>query len=335
MNILVTGGAGYIGSHTILELIELGYKSIVSADCFLNSSEQTFQRIRKIAGIEIKNVAIDLTQKEAVNQLFTEHSFDAVIHFAALKSVPESVEKPNFYYRNNLNSLINVLDAMLENKVNKLIFSSSCSVYGNPSTLPVTEAEPFGEAESPYAHTKQIGEDIIKNFCKVNPEFKSVSLRYFNPAGAHPSALIGEESSERPNNLVPIITQTAAGLREKMMVFGDDYNTPDGSCIRDYIHVMDIANAHVKAIEYLQAIEDNYTVINLGTGKGSTVLELINAFEKVSETKLNYEIGGRRAGDVETIYANNFKAKEALNWEANSSLEEILRSAWEWQKSQL
>jgi len=333
MKVLVTGGAGYIGSHTILELIELGYTAITSVDNYLNSNKKTFQRIKKISGVEIKNYEVDLTNLSEVEKLFSNNSFDSVIHFAALKSVPESVEVPNLYYKNNLNSLINVLDCMIKNNVYSLIFSSSCSIYGNPATLPVTEIEPFGKAESPYAHTKQIGEEILKNFCKTNPGFKSISLRYFNPAGAHKSALIGEDISERPNNLVPIITQTAGGMREKITVFGSDYNTKDGSCIRDYIHVSDIANAHVKAIEYLDKTTENYTVINLGSGTGSTVLELLQVFEKVNGVNLNYEVGERRAGDVEAIFANNSLAKEVLKWEPQYDIEEILKSAWKWQKN--
>lgn len=333
MKVLVTGGAGYIGSHTILELIEMGFKSITSVDCFLNSDAKTYDRIQKISGLEIENYPIDLSQSNEVKTFFENHSFDIVIHFAALKSVPESVEMPTEYYRNNLNALLNVIDSMHANGVNKLIFSSSCSVYGNPEVLPVTEKETFGEAESPYAHTKQIGEEIIKNFCKSNPDFKSVSLRYFNPAGAHSSGLIGETITERPNNLVPLITQTAVGIREQLTVFGDDYNTKDGSCIRDYIHVTDIANAHVKAMDFLNKSASNYSVINLGSGEGSSVLEMIEVFEKVSNVKLNYAIGPRRAGDVESIFANNAYAQEQLGWHTRFDLESILSSAWKWQKN--
>jgi UDP-glucose 4-epimerase len=335
MKILVTGGAGYIGTHTIVELIQAGYKSIVSVDNYTNSSPEVYQRIEQISGQSVAFYKLDLSQKEETFSFFQQHSFDAVIHFAALKSVPESVDKPEDYYFNNINSLLNVLMAMDSNGVDKLLFSSSCSIYGNPKNLPVTEDTPFGEAESPYARSKQMGENIIADFCKSKPNFKALSLRYFNPAGAHPSALLVESQSERPNNLIPIITQTAAGIREKVTIFGSDYDTRDGSCIRDYIHVVDIADAHVKGIECLNQLtpsNQNYEVINLGSGNGTTVLELIETFEKSNKLKLNYEVGSRRAGDVEAIYANNGKAKKVLNWVSKKSLEEMLVSAWKWQQ---
>lgn len=333
MKVLVTGGAGYIGSHTIIELFGRGYTNIVSADNYLNSSELEYTKLAKILGTDIQHEATDLANDKECKMLFQKHSFDAVIHFAALKSVPESVDIPNLYYQNNLNSLINVLNGMQESGVNKFIFSSSCSVYGNPEKLPVTESTPFGTAESPYAHTKQIGEQIIKNFCAVNPEIKALALRYFNPAGAHESGLIGEVKTKRPNNLVPIIAQNAIGMRENFTVFGSDFNTKDGSCIRDYIHVSDIAEAHVLAMEFLDQMDINYDVFNLGSGKGSTTLEVVHAFEKLEGVKLNYSIGPRRAGDVETIYANNEKAKTLLNWNPRHNLHDIVSTAWNWQQN--
>lgn len=337
MKILVTGGAGYIGSHTIVELIQQGFKKIISIDNFSNSDPSTYTHVKQITGIEIEQFDLDLTNREATFNFFAKNKVEKVIHFAALKSVPESVDQPNLYYRNNLNSLINVMDAMNKNGVNQLIFSSSCSIYGNPEQLPVTEKSPFGYAESPYARSKQMGEDMIKDFTSTNPSFKAISLRYFNPVGAHPSALIGEGFTKRPNNLVPIITQTAAGLREELTVFGDDYPTKDGSCIRDYIHVCDIAEAHVKGMKFLseRKLDQNYQVINLGSGIGTSVLEMINAFETTNKTKINYTIGKRRKGDVASIYANNEKAEKLLGWKAKYSLAEMLSSAWKWQKNLL
>src|SRR5690554_1271964 len=334
--ILVTGGAGYIGTHTIVELLALGYE-VVAVDNYLNSSPKSYERIEKISGKLIEYHNIDLSNDEQTADFFKDLSADAVIHFAALKSVPESVDMPNSYYKNNLNSLLNVMEGMKKNGLNNLIFSSSCSVYGNPEQLPVTEETPFGEAESPYARSKQMGEYIISDFCKSNSNFKALSLRYFNPAGAHHSIEIGEAQSKRPNNLVPIITQTAAGIRDKMTVFGTNYNTRDGSCIRDYIHVSDIAEAHVKGVDFLlkYSNQENYHVINLGSGIGTTVLEMLHSFEKVSNRKLNYEIGKKRQGDVSAIFANNEKAKQLLNWESKRTLDEILKSAWEWQEKLL
>jgi UDP-glucose 4-epimerase len=332
MKVLVTGGAGYIGSHTIIELYNRGYKEIVSVDNYLNSTELEYSKIEKAINSKINYSKVNLSVEEDCNALFRKEKFDAVIHFAALKSVPESVSMPNIYYKNNLNSLLNVLNSMKETGVKKIIFSSSCSVYGNPEVLPVTEDTPFGKAESPYAHTKQIGEVIIKNFCTVNPDIKALSLRYFNPAGAHESGFIGEAKTKRPNNLVPIIAQNAIGLRSEFTVFGSDFNTKDGSCIRDYIHVSDIAEAHILAMEFLDKMETNYDVFNLGSGKGSTTLEVINAFESISEIKLNYKIGPRRVGDVEAIYANNEKAVTILNWSPKYSLQDIVTSALKWQQ---
>lgn len=331
--ILVTGGCGYIGSHTIVELINAGYECF-SIDNNSNSYPWIMDRIEQITGKKIKNYNIDLTDYEALKQVLKEQGkIDGIIHFAALKAVGESVEKPVLYYKNNLGSLLNILTAMEEFDLNNLIFSSSCTVYGNPERLPVTEETPIGKAESPYGATKIMGEQIISDF--VNSiEGSSILLRYFNPVGAHKSALIGELPLGKPNNLVPIITQCAAGKIEKITVFGDDYETRDGTCIRDYIHVSDIAAAHVQALNYLFE-HDSKTLdyFNLGTGNGVTVLEMLHAFEKANNLKLNYEIGARRPGDIEKIYADNTKAKEILGWEIKRDLDEIMRSAWEWEKT--
>lgn len=335
MSILVTGGAGYIGSHTIIELFEQGYTNIFSIDNYLNSKESNYLKIEKITGKCPKYFNLDLTDLDSTRTFFKANKVNAIIHFAALKSVPESVEYPELYYRNNTLTLLNLLSCMKEFDVKNIIFSSSCSVYGNPDQLPVNELTPFGVAESPYASTKQIGETILKDFCKTSPKFNAISLRYFNPVGAHPSGLIGENFSKRPNNLIPIITQTAAKIRESMTVFGTDYSTEDGSCIRDYIHVIDIAKAHIKALDYQKEFNqsNNYDVFNLGTGKGTSVLEIIHSFEKISGKKLNYTLGGRREGDVEMIYADNEKASSKLEWNAALSLDEMLKSAWKWQQT--
>lgn len=333
--IVVTGGAGYIGSHTIVELADAGFQDIFAIDNYINSSPATYKKLEKLIKVLPSIHEIDLTNRQAVHDFFQTHKVDAVIHFAALKSVPDSVDHPTKYYHNNLNSLLNVLDAMESNGVNQFIFSSSCSVYGNPEKLPVTEDFPFGDAESPYASTKQMGEEIIKNFTKANKNFKAISLRYFNPVGAHSTGLIGEGFSKNPDNLVPIITQAAAGLREKVVVFGNDYNTRDGSCIRDYIHVCDIANAHVKAVQLFEddALSSNYQVINLGSSIGTSVLEMLHEFEKTNKVKVPFEIGARREGDVESIYANNDYAKKILGWNAKFNLSDMLASAWKWQKN--
>ena len=333
MNILVTGGAGYIGSHTLIELIDQKFESLFSVDNYLNSEESNYDKISKITGRNINYFNIDLKNKEAIKRFFKENPIDSVIHFAALKSVPESVEIPVECYQNNVGGLLNLVEVMHESNVNQLIFSSSCSIYGNPDNLPVNENTAFGKAESPYARSKQMGENILADFCKVNKDFKVISLRYFNPAGAHKSGFIGEGFTKRPNNLVPLIAQTAAGLRDKLTVFGTDYNTKDGSCVRDYIHVVDVAQAHVKALDYFNKMAKNYDVINLGTGNGTTVLEIIKSFEQASGQKLNYELGERRAGDVETIYADNSKARKELQWDAKLNIFDMVYSAWNWQQN--
>jgi UDP-glucose 4-epimerase len=333
LKILVTGGSGYIGSHTIVDLIDNGFE-VVCIDSFIRSTPKALEGIKTITGKEIKNYAIDLCDRNAVQQFFSEEkNIEGIIHFAALKTVPESVEKPLWYFKNNLESLFNLLEAVQQYRIPYFVFSSSCSVYGNPDKLPVTEDTPMKEAESPYARTKQIGEFILQDFSKANKNIQSVALRYFNPVGAHSSAKIGEFATDKPENLVPIITQTAIGKREKLFVHGSDYPTRDGSCIRDYIHVMDIANAHTKALQYLMAKKniENYEIFNLGTGNGVTVLEAINAFEKVSGKKLHYELGARRAGDVIAVYADNTKARKLLGWIPQYDLDAMMKTAWDWE----
>ena len=331
--ILVTGGCGYIGSHTIVDLLDHGFE-VVSIDNLSNADESVLDGIAAITGKQVKNYAIDLCWEDAVEQVFKEHpDIEGIIHFAAFKAVGESVNHPVEYFKNNLNSLLNIMDAMEQFGVDKLIFSSSCSVYGNASDLPVTEQTSFGEAESPYARTKQMGEQMIRDFIKGHPKNKSVLLRYFNPAGAHESALIGEASRNKASNLVPVITETAIGKRQAMTVFGSDYETRDGSCIRDYIHIMDLANAHTKALQYLlnEQNEQNLEVFNLGIGEGVSVLEAIHAFIKVTGRKLNYRLGERRPGDVVAIYANKTLAEQRLGWIPRRDINDIMRTAWAWE----
>ena len=336
MKILITGGAGYIGSHTIIEILENTNWGGISIDNYSSSSEKTYQRIEKITGKKVTYYNIDLTNLSLTEKVFQENTDIAgIIHFAAFKSVPESVENPLMYYHNNLNSLINILKCQAKYNIPNLIFSSSCSVYGNLTELPVTETTPLNKPESPYAYTKQIGEKMVDDFIKTNANLKAISLRYFNPVGAHKSGLNGEVPIARPNNLVPYITQTAIGKLEQLTVYGGDYSTNDRTCIRDYVHVCDIASAHVKALQKL--VEDKnfeqHSIINLGTGIGVSVLEAIKAFEKVSNQKLNYKIGPRRAGDVEAIYANNTKAKELINWTPKFNIDEMMFSAWLWEQN--
>lgn len=332
MKVLVTGGCGFIGSHTIVDLINNGF-DVVSVDSNIRSSTLLLEGVEKITGKKIRNYKVDLCNLEDTHAVFHENrDIVGVIHFAALKTVPESVADPLFYFQNNLTSLVNVLKCVKEFNIPNMVFSSSCSVYGNTTELPVVEETPLGEAQSPYARTKQMGEQIIEDYSRVN-DTQSILLRYFNPVGAHPSALIGELPLGRPDNLVPVITQTAIGKIPKLTVYGHDYDTRDGSCIRDYIYVMDIANAHTKAMQYLidQRNTDNCEVFNLGTGNGVTVLESIKAFEKISGVKLNYDLGPRRPGDVIAIYANNSKAKKLLGWEAKTGIEDMMRTAWQWE----
>jgi UDP-glucose 4-epimerase len=332
--VLVTGGCGFIGSHTIVDLINNGFKPI-SADNYYNSDPSVLDGIEAITGKKIKNYVVDLCNLEDTRQIFEENpDIVGIIHFAALKAVGESVEKPLMYYHNNLASLLNILKCVEEFNIKNLIFSSSCSVYGNAKELPVTEKTPLQIAESPYARTKQIGEDMIKDFTLVHPLTNAISLRYFNPAGAHESAIIGESPLNIASNLVPVITETAIGKRPETVVFGNDYETRDGSCVRDFIHVMDLANAHTKALEHLIQgnNSDNYLLYNLGTGEGVSVLEAVHAFEKATNRTFKYRIGPRRPGDVVAVYANNDKVKNELGWIPQYSIEDIMRTAWAWEK---
>src|SRR5690554_6661716 len=332
--ILVTGGTGYIGSHTVVELQEAGYEVLI-VDNLSNSTLEVLENIEKITGKRPSFEKFDLADKDKTFEYFEKNKgINAIIHFAASKAVNESVEKPLLYYRNNLVSLINLIDCQLKYDVPYIVFSSSCTVYGQPDKLPVTEDTPRKDAESPYGNTKKVNEDILKDTIAANPQVKGIALRYFNPVGAHPSALIGELPLGIPQNLVPFITQTAAGVREELRVFGDDYNTPDGSAIRDYINVVDLARAHVVAIERLlyKKNKNNFEVFNLGTGKGVSVLEMVKGFEKTTGKKLNYKIVERRTGDIEKIWADTTLANNELGWKAEKNIEETLHSAWEWEK---
>ena len=332
--VIVTGGLGYIGSHTAVELSEKF--QVVIVDDLSNSSIEVLEGINEISNSTPIFEKLDLKNKNEVKKLFDKHK-DAIglIHFAAYKAVGESVENPLKYYENNLSSLINILQEI--DKLNhsfNLIFSSSCTVYGQAESLPITEKESIKKAESPYGNTKQISEEILFDYARTNPKINITALRYFNPIGAHHSANIGELPLGIPQNLVPFITQTAAGIHQKLTVFGNDYNTPDGTCVRDYIHVVDLAEVHIVALEHLieKRNQDNYSVYNVGTGKGSSVLEVIECFVKNTGVKLNYEIGKRRKGDVESAYADNSKAKENLNWSPKYSLDDAILSAWKWEK---
>ena len=338
MKVLVTGGAGYIGSHTIVELFETGQDfEIISIDNFSTSQPDTFERIEKITGKRVKNYNLDITDFRNVKRVFEENpDIETVIHFAAFKSVEESVENPLKYYHNNITGLINLLSLCNEFNINKFIFSSSCTVYGKSNSLPLTEDSTLSVTESPYGETKAMGERIVRDYANANPNFKAVILRYFNPVGAHISGLIGENPKNKPNNLVPIITQTAAGILSNMYVYGNDYDTRDGSCVRDYIHITDIANAHYKSVVHLSATQEkSVEVFNLGTGNGVTVLEAINAFIKVSKQPLNYKIGVKRKGDLPACYASTEKANKLLNWKATFSIEKMMETAWKWQLNQL
>ena len=333
--ILVTGGTGYIGSHTIIELIRDGRFEPVAVDNCSRSTANTINRIKKITGVQVPLYKVDICDKEAFFKVFEEEkNICGVIHFAAFKSVPESMHEPLMYYRNNLNSLENVLDACAQYHVPNFIFSSSCSIYGEVPKLPVSESTPVGQAFCPYAHTKQIGEEIIRYFAAIHPEMNNVILRYFNPVGADMSGLNGELSPDKPNNLMPIIMETGIGKRPEMTVYGTDYDTRDGSCIRDYIHVTDIADAHVKALQFLIRKENktNCEVFNLGSGHGVSVLEMLHAFEKITGKKLNYKLGPRRHGDIPAIYSNSTKAKQLLGWECKYGVEEMILSAWKWEE---
>ena len=332
--ILVTGGCGYIGSHTIVELIQLGYE-VVCIDDLSNSDGSAIAGIESITGVKVKNTKISVGDSVALQTFFKEEGpIEAVIHFAAFKAVNESVIFPLKYYKNNLASLLVLIETMKSYHCNNLIFSSSCSVYGDAETLPVNEQTALGVIQSPYARTKLIGEEILQDCCLADPEFKVIALRYFNPAGAHISNFIGESPTINASNLVPVITETAIGKRQEMSVFGDDYPTRDGTCIRDYIHVSDIGSAHAIAIAYIRDImgTTNFDIFNLGSANGNTVLEVIHAFEQTNNVKLTYKMCPRRAGDVISIYADNRKALDLLNWKIKHNLEDIVRTAWEWEK---
>jgi len=331
--VLVTGGLGYIGSHTVVELQNAGFE-VVIIDNLSNSSLEVLDGIIEITGKIPLFEKIDLRQKSEVIQFFEKYQdISGIIHFAASKAVGESVENPLLYYENNLSTLIYLLQACNNYTIENFIFSSSCTVYGEPDKLPIDESAPIKKATSPYGNTKQISEEILNDSCKVS-NLKSIALRYFNPIGAHDSSKIGELPLGIPQNLVPFITQTAAGLRDQLSVFGDDYPTEDGSCIRDYIHVVDLAKAHVVALERLlkDRNSNQFETFNIGTGKGSSVLEVVNAFEKVTQQKLNYKIVDRREGDVISVYADTKKANDVLGWKAEKSMEESLLSSWNWEK---
>ena len=330
--ILITGGAGYIGSHTAVALIESGFEPVI-IDNFSNSDQSVLEGLKRITGKDIQLYNGDCNDFSMMERIFTENTIHGVIHFAAYKAVGESTQAPLKYYQNNIGSLLILLEAMRKHGVKDLVFSSSCTVYGQPDALPVSELTPRQDAESPYGNTKKICEDILRDYSKSKPGTRMIALRYFNPVGAHPSAEIGELPLGVPANLVPFITQTAAGIRQKLTVFGDDYDTPDGTCIRDYIHVLDLADAHVKALAYLMDKPDDfYDIFNVGTGKGNTVLEVIKTFEKVSGQVLNYEIGPRRPGDIEKVWASTEKINDLLGWYPKHSLEDSLRDSWNWQK---
>lgn len=334
--ILVTGGTGFIGSHTSVELINAGY-DVVIIDNLSNSNADVVDGIEKITGIRPAFEKVDCLDRPALEGVFKKYpGISGIIHFAASKAVGESVQKPLLYYRNNLNSLINLLELMPKYDVKGIIFSSSCTVYGQPDkeNLPVTEEAPIKKAESPYGNTKQICEEIIQDYVKSGAPIHSILLRYFNPIGAHSSAIIGELPNGVPANLIPYLTQTAIGIRKQLSVFGDDYNTPDGSCIRDFIYVVDLAKAHVKAMAYILdgKMDKPVDVFNIGTGKGASVLELIKTFEECTGVKLNYKIVGRRAGDIEQVWGNVDKANKVLGWKAEHTLADALSSAWKWQQ---
>ncbi|KGK31951.1 UDP-glucose 4-epimerase GalE [Cellulophaga sp. E6(2014)] len=334
MKVLVTGGLGFIGSHTVVELQNKGFE-VVIIDDLSNSSEKVLDGIVAITGKKPLFEKIDLKEKSKVEDFFKRHTdVQGVIHFAASKAVGESVKKPLLYYENNIGTLVYLLKELSKKDKASFIFSSSCTVYGQADKMPITEDAPVKTAESPYGNTKQMGEEIISDTCKVVPSLNAIALRYFNPMGAHPSTEIGELPIGVPQNLVPFITQTGMGLRDQLSVFGDDYPTSDGTCVRDYIHVVDLAKAHVVALQRLFEAKNkaNYEVFNLGTGKGSTVLEVIKSFEKVSGKKLNYKIVPRRSGDITEAYANTEKANNELAWKAESTLDEAMKSAWDWEQ---
>ena len=332
--VLVSGGAGFIGSHVTVELVEAGY-DVVVADNMSNCDMTCFEGVTKIIGRRLPFVQMDFCDMEAVNRLFTDYRIDAVIHFAAFKAVGESVEEPVLYYRNNLVSFLNVLEAARTHGGCNVLFSSSATVYGEPDELPVTEQSPRKPATSPYGNTKQMCEDFLRDAVKAYPEIRGIALRYFNPIGAHPSALIGELPRGIPNNLVPFITQTAIGKRECLSIFGNDYPTPDGTCLRDYIDIVDLAKAHVCAVSRMLdgKMKEPYEIFNIGTGRPVSVLELVTAFEKVNGVKVNYRFAPRRSGDVTAVWADPGLANRELGWKAERSVEQTLAAAWAWEKN--
>lgn len=331
--VLVSGGAGYIGTHTCVELINAGY-DVVIVDNLSNSEASAVEGVEKIVGRKVTFEVVDTCDINALKGVFDRYEFDTVIHFAAYKAVGESMTQPLMYYMNNLESFMNICKLMKEYGRPNVLFSSSATVYGNAEILPVTELTPRQPATSPYGNTKQMSEDILRDCCAAYEGFHGIALRYFNPIGAHPSALIGELPRGVPNNLVPFITQTAAGLRECLSIFGNDYDTPDGTCLRDYIDVVDLAKAHVAAINRMTQgkMETPYEIFNVGTGRPISVLELVNGFEKVNNLKLNYKMAPRRDGDVPAVWADTARANEVLGWKAQRTLEETLASAWAWEK---
>jgi UDP-glucose 4-epimerase len=331
MAILVTGGAGYIGSHTVVELLLAG-EEVIIVDNFYNAKPAVLTRIHTITKRQPIFYELDVSDEQALTNVFQKHTIHAVIHFAGYKAVGESVEKPVLYYQNNLNTTLTLLKVMLAFKVYGLVFSSSATVYGNPSKMPIVETDPVGGTTNPYGTTKLMNEMIIADACKANPSLKAIMLRYFNPIGSHPSGLIGEEPQGIPNNLLPYITQTAAGKRDFLTVYGVDYNTPDGSCVRDYIHVADLAEAHVAALNYMNTHNISVETFNLGTGTGTSVLEMIRFFDEISGMKLPYKVGDRRSGDVPAIYANTDKAEEILGWKAQRTVKDAIRDAWNYEQ---
>ena len=333
-SVLVAGGAGYIGSHTVVELINAGYEVVV-VDNLSNSDISSLEGINKITGVKPTFYNVDCCDKGALSEVFKRHDFNSVIHFAAFKAVGESVEQPAKYYRNNLLSLMNVLELMVEYGRRNVVFSSSATVYGDADELPVTEDTPRKPATSPYGNTKQMSEDILRDSVRANSSLRGIALRYFNPIGAHPSALIGELPRGVPNNLVPYITQTAAGIRECLSIFGQDYPTPDGSCLRDYIDIVDLAKAHVAAIDRMveERGKESYEVFNIGTGRPVSVFELVHVFEEANNLKLNYKVAPRRAGDVPAVWADTTRANEVLGWRAERALVDTLKAAWQWERN--
>ncbi len=331
MNVLLAGGAGYIGSHTALTLIEAGHNVII-VDNYDNSCEEAVLRVEKVTNTTIKHYEADVKDNKALDQIFNENQIDCVIHFAGLKAVGESVRKPIEYYRNNIDTTLSLLEVMRDHNVHNIVFSSSATVYGSENTSPLSEEGKKGTCTNPYGWTKWMMEQILTDAATADDKLSVILLRYFNPIGAHPSGMIGEDPQGIPNNLMPYVSQVAVGRREKLTVFGGDYPTPDGTCLRDYIHVMDLADGHVKAVEYT-ATRKGVDIINLGTGTPYSVLDLVHTFEKVNNIKVNYEIGPRRDGDLPELYSSATKAKEILGWEAERNLEDMCRDSWNWQKN--